>query len=123
MQYLVRKYPHLVADHWYPSDAKARARVDEFMSWQHMNLRLHLSAHFWGTFILPRLFGKSLGEERLNGIREDMEKTLNFVEKVYLKGDGFIAGGDKISFADLLALGELKQLSKLFRYLIIAIYH
>lgn len=112
MRYLVRKYPENVADHWYPRDSQARARVDEFMSWQHMNLRLHLSTYFWCTFVMPKMFGTTFGDDRMAEIKMNMEKTLSFMENVYVKGGKFVAGGDQISFADLLALGELKQLSK-----------
>ena len=29
-----------VPDHWYPKDIKARAKIDEYLSWHHTNLRL-----------------------------------------------------------------------------------
>jgi len=38
LKYLADK--HQVADHWYPKDLQSRAKVDCFMSWQHLNLRL-----------------------------------------------------------------------------------
>jgi len=38
LKYLADK--HQVADHWYPKDLQQRARVDCFMSWQHLNLRV-----------------------------------------------------------------------------------
>lgn len=57
------------------------------------------------------MFGTKINDERMEEIKTNMDKTLTFMENEYAKGDGFIAGGDKISFADLLALGELKQLS------------
>ena len=34
--YLCNKY-HL--DRWYPKDSKERARVDEYVNWQHLNIR------------------------------------------------------------------------------------
>lgn len=35
--YMVRKFK--TPDHWYPSDLQKRARVDEYLSWQHVNIR------------------------------------------------------------------------------------
>lgn len=43
-RYLTREYN--VADHWYPKDSKAMAQVDEFLEWQHLNLRAHGSMLF-----------------------------------------------------------------------------
>lgn len=39
LKYLVQKYSSSVADHWYPAELQQRARVNEYLSWQHMNLR------------------------------------------------------------------------------------
>jgi glutathione S-transferase len=30
---------HKVADHWYPKEPLAQARIDEYLSWQHANTR------------------------------------------------------------------------------------
>ena len=37
MRYLAREKE--VEDHWYPVDSRAQARVDEYMEWQHLNIR------------------------------------------------------------------------------------
>lgn len=46
LKYLVQKHQSTVADHWYPADLQQRARVNEYLSWQHMNLRTHGSKVF-----------------------------------------------------------------------------
>lgn len=33
-------------DHWYPSDSKQQAKVDEYLEWAHLNTRLNCSAYF-----------------------------------------------------------------------------
>lgn len=35
-----------LADHWYPSDLKKRAKIDEYLSWHHTNLRMGAAMHF-----------------------------------------------------------------------------
>ena len=30
---------HQVADHWYPKESQAQARVDEYLEWQHLGTR------------------------------------------------------------------------------------
>lgn len=44
LRYLARKYD--VDDHWYPKDLEGQARVDEFLEWQHIGLRLPLGMFF-----------------------------------------------------------------------------
>ena len=41
LRYLCSSYPEHVSDHWYPADLKLRARVDEYMQWQHANTRFY----------------------------------------------------------------------------------
>lgn len=33
-------------DHWYPSDLKLQAKVDEYLEWQHVNTRLFCAMFF-----------------------------------------------------------------------------
>lgn len=44
LKYLALKYK--IPDHWYPSDIKKQARIDEYMNWQHLNLRAQGSQYF-----------------------------------------------------------------------------
>ncbi|OXB73281.1 UNVERIFIED_CONTAM: hypothetical protein H355_008257 [Colinus virginianus] len=43
--YLTRKYN--TPDHWYPSDIKKRAQVDEYLSWHHANIRANAPKTMW----------------------------------------------------------------------------
>ncbi len=43
--YLAEKFK--TPDFWYPADLQQRARINEFLSWQHMAIRLHGSKMFW----------------------------------------------------------------------------
>lgn len=47
MQYLVSKY-HL-PDHWYPSELKQRAKINEFLSWYHTSMHDGASPYFFYT--------------------------------------------------------------------------
>ena len=42
-----------IADHWYPSDSKAQARVDEYLEWQHLNTRMMCAGYFIQKFLIP----------------------------------------------------------------------
>lgn len=45
MLYLTEKFH--TPDHWYPADLQKRARVNEYLSWQHSTIRPHGSKMMW----------------------------------------------------------------------------
>lgn len=110
-RYLDQSYR--IADHWYPKDKKSRARVDEYLEWQHMNTRLNCSRYFLIVF-RRKLLGKPMPELELKRALRDMEKTLDIIEEIWLGGQNgqkFIATKDEISVADIVAATELIQIS------------
>jgi glutathione S-transferase len=106
LRYLARTFP--VEDHWYPSDSKTQARVDEFLEWQHIGLRIHVSRYF-ASILMPHLVGlKEYDEDFTKKMEKSMLRSLDDFSSVFLQRGPFIAG-DKISIADLIATGELEQ--------------
>lgn len=65
LRYVVSKYP--VDDFWYPKDAKKRARVDEYLSWTHNNIRLVVGMSFFTKFRDPILTGVQADPEVVRG--------------------------------------------------------
>ncbi|XP_075372354.1 glutathione S-transferase theta-2B isoform X2 [Mycteria americana] len=104
--YLARKFK--TPDHWYPSDLQKRARVDEYLSWQHVNIRGKGSKLFLTKVLLPLLTGQPLPPEKLEGVTEELNVVLKQFEEKFLQDKPFIAGSE-ISLADLVALVELMQ--------------
>ena len=43
-RYLAREKE--VEDHWYPREARAQARVDEYLEWQHLGTRMNCAGYF-----------------------------------------------------------------------------
>jgi len=106
LRYLCRTFP--VPDHWYPKDSKAQARVDEYMAWQHLNLRAMGSIYFRSKLIDPMLTGEPVNEKKLNNFGVRLKEVLDSIETVWLKDNPFIAGKE-MSIADLLASTEMEQ--------------
>ncbi|XP_063313122.1 glutathione S-transferase theta-3-like [Pelobates fuscus] len=104
--YLARKFN--TPDHWYPSDLQKRARVDEYLAWQHTNTRPHGSKIFWGKHMAKVLTGEELCPEKLNPLLVQFSNILTDLEKVFLQDTPFLVG-DEISIADLVAIVELMQ--------------
>lgn len=102
-----------IDDHWYPTDLKVRARIDEYLEWQHVNTRQTCAQYFILKYMKPKTIGHSPGDEQIVASAErQMNKTLNQIEKLWLKSGTFIAGTDQVSFADILAACEIEQPSK-----------
>uniref|UniRef100_A0A3Q2Y7R9 glutathione transferase n=1 Tax=Hippocampus comes TaxID=109280 RepID=A0A3Q2Y7R9_HIPCM len=92
LQYLAEKHASRLPDHWYPADLRQRARVNEYLSWQQMNLRAHGSK----VFLLKV------------GLVEELSQTVDVLDKYFL-GEKLFLCGASISLADLVAVAEIMQ--------------
>ena len=128
MQYLVKQYK--LPDHWYPVDTKQRAKIDEYLSWHHTNLRIgaghtifHKARRSISIILFPRCYiihcvylqilypsmtGKEPDKKRVEESQTMLAKSLSLIESYFLKGNKFISS-EEISIADLQALCELTQ--------------
>ncbi|XP_067861568.1 glutathione S-transferase theta-1-like [Heptranchias perlo] len=106
LKYLALKYQ--TPDHWYPADLQKRARVDEYLAWQHTALRPHAGKIFMLKGMLPILTGEPVSEDRVKEARDDLTQSLKSFEEKFLQDKPYIAG-DEISLADLVAVVELMQ--------------
>jgi len=106
LRYLNREFP--VADHWYPKDSQLRAKVDEVLEWQHLNLRAGGAMYFQTKVVQPLLTGKPVNEKWLKQHANKLEESLEHIETIFLKNRPFLNGND-ISIADVLAVCEIEQ--------------
>ncbi|NXC49860.1 GSTT1 transferase, partial [Penelope pileata] len=104
--YLARKFK--APDHWYPSDLQKRAKVDEYLSWQHVTIRGKGSSLFITKVLRPLLTGQPVSPEKLKSVTEELNVVLKQFEEKFLQDKPFIVGSE-VSLADLVALVELMQ--------------
>ncbi|XP_052872752.1 glutathione S-transferase theta-2-like [Anopheles cruzii] len=108
-RYLAREYD--AASHWYPlGDSLRQARIDEYLSWQHLNVRAAVSLYFFYVWLGP-LTGKNVEPTKADRLRQRMVEVLNFFEQELLQdgpsGPSITGGG--ITVADLSAACEIEQ--------------
>ncbi|KAF7205341.1 glutathione S-transferase theta-1a [Nothobranchius furzeri] len=108
LMYLVQKCSSAVADHWFPANLQQRARVNEYLSWQHLNLRTHCAKVFLLKTLYPFAMGSEVPKEKMDAALDDMKQSLDLLEEKFLLDKPFILG-DNISLADLVAVVELMQ--------------
>uniref|UniRef100_F7G6U6 glutathione transferase n=1 Tax=Ornithorhynchus anatinus TaxID=9258 RepID=F7G6U6_ORNAN len=104
--YLCREYN--TEDHWYPEDGQARARVDEYLSWQHLAIHDLCSKILWLKVLFPYFTDQPVLQNKLDDALAELEANLQQLEEQFLQDQSFIAGDD-ISLADLVAIVELMQ--------------
>ncbi|XP_017290888.1 glutathione S-transferase theta-1b [Kryptolebias marmoratus] len=105
MLYLADKFK--TPDPWYPADIRQRARVNEYLSWQHAAIRLHGSKMFWLRLMIPKM-GVDVPKDKMDAALEDLNASLKLIEDKFLGDRAFIAG-DRMSLADLVAIVEIMQ--------------
>ena len=105
LTYLADSRPDAFSD-LYPTDPKARAKINGFMSWHHSGTRslaMVLKPH-----IRPDL--GVMDETQKAAVEAAAHSTLETLGRVFLADSPFLAGSTSASFADLLAYEEVIQL-------------
>uniref|UniRef100_T1GTN9 Uncharacterized protein n=1 Tax=Megaselia scalaris TaxID=36166 RepID=T1GTN9_MEGSC len=107
---ILRYFSHQkkLANDLYPVDIKVRARVDEYLEWQHENVRMGCAMYFRKKVVEPLLRKVVPDEAEIAKWFHLMEKSLDTVENQWLQNTKFIAG-DKITAADIFAACEIEQ--------------
>ncbi|BES96725.1 glutathione s-transferase [Nesidiocoris tenuis] len=98
-----------IDDNWYPADAIARAKVDEYIEWQHIGIRAPCALFAFAVFFTPKITGQAPNPRQIEARKTSAIKACDDINDVWLNGKQFVAG-EQISFADLLAACELQQL-------------
>ncbi|XP_017045396.1 glutathione S-transferase theta-1 [Drosophila ficusphila] len=93
----------------YPKSVEARARVDEFLEWQHLNIRLACSLFFRDVWLFPiNGLAPKPKPEQIQNLIEGVESNLSLLELLWLEKD-FLAGTN-LTVADLMGASEINQL-------------
>lgn len=108
LKYLAQKYSSKVADHWFPADLQKQARVNEYLAWQHTNLRAFGSKVFLLRAMFPLAMGTEVPKPQMDAAMKELNESLDLLEEKFLQSKPFIVS-DKISVADLVAIVEIMQ--------------
>nr|CAI5819353.1 unnamed protein product [Callosobruchus analis] len=91
VRYLAREYH--VKEHWYPQEIRAQARVDEYLEWNHLNVRAGCGRYFLDKLMGPMITGKPPSDEQVKKNQKVMEKSLTDFERIFLSSEApFITG-------------------------------
>ncbi|KAL1376176.1 hypothetical protein pipiens_004474 [Culex pipiens pipiens] len=108
LRYLSREVPDL-PDFWYPRENLARARVDEYLEWQHTTIRAQCAQYFLYVWMTP-LLGMELDPAKVERLRKNMADGLDLFQRVWLEdGKKAFVAGESLSYADVLAACEIEQ--------------
>ncbi|XP_065165086.1 glutathione S-transferase theta-1-like [Atheta coriaria] len=97
-----------LSEKYYPKDAKAQAAVDEYLEWQHHNVRAHCALYFRLRFLTPLTTGQEPPAEKVKKYEENMNNCLDQFEEYFLTPGPFICG-PKPTVADVFAATEIEQ--------------
>ncbi|XP_055843255.1 glutathione S-transferase theta-1 [Episyrphus balteatus] len=92
----------------YPSEVQEQARVDEFLEWHHLTLRLGCALYFRKKVLEPLMTGQQPKAESMERLKETMEGNLDIFEKIWLEKGKYLTG-DSLTAADIFAACEIEQ--------------
>ncbi|XP_037934938.1 glutathione S-transferase theta-3-like [Teleopsis dalmanni] len=98
-----------IAEHFYPKDVQKRARVDEFLQWQHNGIRTSCSLYFRFLWVQDKFFGAPAAPGKVAKYKSEMERDLGVIETVWLKDTKFI-NGNELTAADVFGACEVEQI-------------
>ncbi|XP_058977998.1 glutathione S-transferase theta-1 isoform X2 [Musca domestica] len=107
LRYLAAK--NYISDEFYPCDFHQRARIDEFLSWQHNGIRTSCSLYFRFLWVQEKVFGSPASEAKVAKYRKLMEIDLESMENLWLKDSDFLTGS-KLTAADVFGACEIEQI-------------
>ncbi|XP_017156415.1 glutathione S-transferase theta-1 [Drosophila miranda] len=97
-----------IPEHLYPKYFVDQSRVDEFLEWHHISLRLTCAMYFRTVWLEPLLTGRTPTEAKIEMMRMHMERNLDVVEEVWLESSDFLTGS-ALCVADIFAACEIEQ--------------
>uniref|UniRef100_A0A1B0CCF7 Putative glutathione s-transferase theta-1-like anoplophora glabripennis n=1 Tax=Lutzomyia longipalpis TaxID=7200 RepID=A0A1B0CCF7_LUTLO len=107
LRYLATKSSLIIR--WYPTGARMRARVDEYLEWHHLNIRAPCTGYFRKSWLEPRNTKQPPNQTTLDSLMGQVNRSLDFLENIWLAEGDFLIGSD-VSVADIWAICEIEQL-------------
>ena len=80
-------------DHWYPTDFKKRAKINEYLDWHHNNIRLGAGGYFFRKYV-SGLTGKPAPASLIQESYDMIEKSCSTIEKMFFYHDKTYMFGD-----------------------------
>ncbi|XP_069966192.1 glutathione S-transferase theta-1 isoform X2 [Bactrocera oleae] len=97
-----------IPEHLYPKYFVEQARVDEFLEWHHITLRVTCSLYFRTIWLDPLITGVRPSNEKIQNLTKLMEDNLDIIENVWLQKTDFLTG-QRLTAADIFAACEIEQ--------------
>lgn len=97
-----------IPEYLYPKYFVEQARVDEFLEWQHITLRITCALYFRTVWLEPLMTGKIPSQDKIENLKGHMEQNLDIIENVWLETTDFLCG-KQLTVADIFAACEIEQ--------------
>jgi glutathione S-transferase len=112
LKYLVRTRASMVQEHWYPSDPRKRAKIDELLDWHHSSLSWCTKVTVWNAVMVAKFMKQpqSVSIPVVEFALDRVKKSLATLEQLIGDGPFMIKGMEQPSIADLSIFVEIDNL-------------